>query len=84
MVFQLPSPVSGLPFGLIVVDASGSGFENLKTLRIERATGAAVPTKPPIGFVLKRILEDVMVDSVSQDVFDSMADMAYPKLDKKK
>ncbi len=82
-IYQLPTQVKGIPFRLFVTDASKGWFENLNTLSAEKVDGAVVSVDVPKGYVLKKRQEEVMVDPVSQGVFDSFSKMVDPALDRK-
>ncbi len=83
-IYQLPTQVKGIPFRLFITDVNKGWFENLNTLSAERADGAVVSIDVPKGYVLKKTQEEVMVDPVSQGVFDSFSRWVEPTLDKKK
>jgi len=82
-IYQLPPKVKGLPFRLFIEDASKGWFESLTTSAVSNADGQAVSTVPPKGFVRKKTQDEVMVDPVSKDVFDSFSEWVDPKLDRK-
>ena len=83
-IYQLPTQVKGIPFRLFVTDASKGWFESLNTLSAEKVDGAVVSFDVPKGYLLKKTQEEVMVDPVSKDVFDSFSKWVEPTLEKKK
>lgn len=82
-IYQLPPKVKGLPFRLFVEDASKGWFESLTTTAVVKADGQTVSIDAPKGYALKKTQDEVMVDPVSKDVFDSFSEWVDPKLDKK-
>lgn len=83
-IYQLPTQVKGIPFRLFITDTNKGWFENLNTVSAERVDGAVVSVDVPKGYVQKKTQEEVMVDPVSQGVFDSFSKWVEPTLDKKK
>lgn len=83
-IYQLPTQVKGVPFRLFVTDASKGWFESLNTISAEKVDGAAVSFDVPKGYVLKKSQDEVMVDPVSKDVFDSFSKWVEPSLEKKR
>ncbi|MBA3856064.1 MAG: hypothetical protein C0507_04060 [Cyanobacteria bacterium PR.3.49] len=82
-IYQLPPKVKGLPFRLFIEDASKGWFESLSTTAVVKADGQVVSVDAPKGYVRKKTQDEVMVDPVSKDVFDSFSEWVDPKLDKK-
>ncbi len=83
-IYQLPTQVKGIPFRLFVTDVSKGWFESLNTVSAEKVDGTAVSFDVPKGYALKKTQDEVMVDPVSKDVFDSFSKWVEPTLDKKK
>lgn len=83
-IFQLPTQIKGLPFRLMITDATNSAYESLHTIRVEHLPEATISMEPPKGFVVKKTVEEVMVDAVSKDIFDGFSQWSEPKLDSKK
>jgi hypothetical protein len=82
-IYQLPPKVKGLPFRLFIEDVSKGWFESLSTTAVVRADEQVVSVEAPKGYLRKKTQDEVMVDPVSKDVFDSFSEWVDPKLDKK-
>ncbi len=82
-IFLLPPQVKGIPFRLSIGETNGGWFDSFNTGSAEKIKTSEISLDIPKGFVLKKTQEEVLMDPVSKDVFETMTKWSEPKLDKK-